>query len=109
MKILIIIETSLIFYLVYRIYKMKQNIDELKNYKNDFFKSKQAELLFYLTKLDGKQRNRMLGLKNEHYSNNKLAKKWYRDLVKYVHPDTGGNEKAFSTLKKIYDILIEED
>jgi len=73
------------------------------------FKSKQDEFLFYLTKLEGKQRNRLLGLKDEHYTNKRLAKKWYKELSKYAHPDKGGNEKAFTTLNKIYNILIEED
>ena len=109
MEILVIIETLLIAYLIYELYKTKHELDELRDYKGDFFKSKQAELIFYLTQLEGKQRNRMLGLSDEHYTNKELAKNWYREVAKYVHPDKGGNEKAFATLKKIYDILIEED
>lgn len=74
-----------------------------------FFKSKQDEYLFYLTKLEGKQRNKLLGLTDEHYENKKLAKKWYKGISNYVHPDKNGDENAFHTLKNIYDILIEED
>ena len=46
---------------------------------------------------------------DEHYEDKNLAKKWYRDIATYVHPDKGGKNEAFSTLKKIYDILMEED
>ncbi len=74
-----------------------------------FFKSKQDEYLFYLTKLEGKQRNQLLGLTDEHYENKKLAKKWYKEISTYVHPDKNGDENAFSTLSNIYKILIEED
>lgn len=74
-----------------------------------FFKSKQDEYLFYLTKLEGKQRNKLLGLTDEHYENKKLAKKWYREISNYVHPDKNGNENAFQTLSNIYKVLIEED
>lgn len=74
-----------------------------------FFKSKQDEYLFYLTKLEGKQRNQLLGLTDEHYENKKLAKKWYKEISTYVHPDKNGDKNAFSTLNNIYKILNEED
>ena len=74
-----------------------------------FFKSKQDEYIFYLTKLDGKQRNQLLGLTDEHYENKELAKKWYKEISNYVHPDKNGDENAFHILKNLYDILIEED
>ena len=77
--------------------------------KNDFFKSKQAELLFYLIKLEGKQRNKLLGLTDTHYEDKDLAKKWYREIAQYVHPDKGGDAEAFNVLNKIYEILIEEE
>jgi len=109
MEIFVVIETLLIAYLIYELYKIKHELNKLRDYKGDFFKSKQAELLFYLTQLEGKQRNRLLGLRDEHYSNKELAKKWYREMAQYVHPDKGGNEKAFATLRKIYEILVEED
>ena len=75
---------------------------------NEFFKSKQAEYLFYLTKLEGKQRNNLLGLTDEHYENKEVAKKWYKEIANYVHPDKTGNKIAFLELKKIYDVLIED-
>jgi len=73
------------------------------------FKSKQDEYLFYLIKLEGKQRNKLLGLTDEHYENKKLAKEWYIEIAQYVHPDKNGNGNAFNTLKKIYDAVIEDE
>lgn len=75
----------------------------------DFFKSKQDKYLFYLTKLEGKQRNQLLGLTDEHYENKELAKKWYREISSYVHPDKNGDINAFHTLSNIYKVLIEKD
>jgi hypothetical protein len=79
------------------------------NNNNNFFKSKQAEYLFYLTKLEGKQRNNLLGLEDSHYEDKEIAKKWYREIANLVHPDKGGNNEAFNTLNKIYQILIEDE
>ena len=61
-----------------------------------------------MTKLEGKQRNNLLGLTDEHYENKEVAKKWYKEIANYVHPDKAGNEIAFQELKKIYDVLIED-
>lgn len=77
--------------------------------ESNFFKSKQAEYLFYLTKLEGKQRNNLLGLTDEHYENKQLANQWYREIAKYIHPDKNGDTQAFLELKKIYDVLIEDE
>ena len=95
--------------LVVYIAVLQNNINKNSNYKNDFFKSRQSELLFYLTELDGKQRNKLLGLTDFHYENKKKANKWYKEIRQYVHPDKGGDDKAFHILQKIYDVLIEED
>ncbi len=92
---------------IYETFKMLQQ--KHVDFIDGFFKSKQDEYLFYLTKLDGKQRNQLLGLTDEHYENKKLAKEWYKGISHYVHPDKNGDENAFNTLKKLYDILIEKD
>ena len=75
------------------------------------FISKQAEIIYYLTELDGKKRAEKLGLNDEHYNDKAKAKIWYQKLSNLVHPDKGGNKEAFSTLKKIYDTItdVEED
>jgi len=70
------------------------------------FVSRQAEIIFYLTKLDGKKRNEFLGLAEEHYKDINLAKKWHRSLRKFVHSDRkGGNDAAFIALEKLYKIV----
>lgn len=109
MILLLLFTTLALVCSIIYIFKLKNEVNELRGYDSTFFKSKQAELLFYFTNLEGKQRNRLIGLTDEHYANKTLAEKWYKDTVKYVHPDKGGNEKAFIILKKIYDILVEED
>lgn len=92
-----------------QIEKLNNEIKNLKNYDSSTFSSKQQELIFYLTQLEGKQRNKLLGIKDEYYEDKKLAQRWYRNIAKYVHPDQGGSSEAFNTLNKIYEILIEDD
>jgi len=84
-------------------------VQDIKEYKNDYFKSKEKEFLFYLTKLEGKQRNKLLGITDEHYADKKLAKEWYKNLSKLVHPDMGGTDEAFNTLQKLYNIMVEDE
>lgn len=72
------------------------------------FVSRQAEVIFYLTKLDGKLRNDFLGITDDMYGNKELLKSWYRNLVKYVHSDrihgeNKGDPKPFQILKKLYE------
>lgn len=73
------------------------------------FISKQQEIIFYLTKLEGQQRNRALGITEEHYVNEELAKKWYKKLRNRVHPDKGGSKEAFRILTDIYNILVSQE
>lgn len=73
------------------------------------FVSKKAEYIYYLTQLDGKARNDALGIEDECYESLDAAKKWKRNIQKYVHPDMGGDEKAFKILTKIYDVLVESE
>jgi len=101
---LILVIIALIAY----IYNLQKNNHVINDYNDDYFKSRQAELLFYLTKLEGKQRNKLLGLTDLHYEDKTIAKKWYREICQYAHPDKGGDERAFHVLKKIYDVLVEE-
>ena len=86
-------------------------IEILKEKWTDFidgpFVSRQAELIFYLTKLEGKQRNKALGITDKHYEDPDHAKRWFRDLSKYVHDDKGGNDLAWRVLKELYDVMID--
>ena len=43
------------------------------------------------------------------YENKESAQKWFKNIAKYIHPDTEGIDKdAFIVLKKLYDTMIEE-
>lgn len=71
------------------------------------FISKQAELIYYLTELEGKQRNRAMGITDEHYEDTTIAKKWYKEVSQLVHPDKGGDATAFNVLRKIYEVMVD--
>ncbi|HDY8049440.1 TPA: hypothetical protein RQK83_000415 [Vibrio vulnificus] len=87
-------------------------IDFLKCKWLDFqkgpFVSEQQEYIFYLTKLEGKQRNNALGITDEHYEDKKLAKKWKNSIAQKVASDKGGCDQAMTTLLKIYDALVDD-
>jgi hypothetical protein len=85
-----------------------------KNIKlsDEIFCSKEKEYLFYLTVLDGEQRNKLLGITDIHYEDKDKAKRWYKKIVNYVHPDKNKDnnaEEAFIILKKIFNQLTDED
>lgn len=71
------------------------------------FISKQAEFIYYLTELEGKQRNRAIGITDDHYEDKNIAKKWYKEVSQLVHPDKGGDAAAFSMLRKLYEVMID--
>lgn len=71
------------------------------------FISKQSEFVYYLTNLEGAQRNNAIGLTDDLYDDTELAKKWYRSLSQLVHPDKGGDPVAFDVLRKLYDVIID--
>lgn len=73
------------------------------------FVSKQAEYIYYLTILEGKQRNRALGIRDEYYENPEVAKKWYKKIARYVHPDIGGDKRAFTVLNKLYNVMKDAE
>ena len=73
------------------------------------FISRQAEVVYYLTKLEGKQRNNAIGLSDDIYEDPEKAKEWYRELRGLVHPDRGGDAAAFIVLKKLYNVAIEQE
>lgn len=68
------------------------------------FISRESEIIFYLTKTDGKLRKKFLGVTDAHYRDRKLAKKWYRGIAQIIHADKIGNDSVpFQTLSKIYE------
>lgn len=77
-----------------------------------YFKDKQEEYIFYLTELEGKQRNKKLGITDRMYEDKTMAKKWYNSIAKKVHPDKccsmENANNAFNVLNEIYKIMCEE-
>lgn len=71
------------------------------------FISRQAELVFYLTKLQGSVRNELLGITIAHYHDKELAKQWYRSISQLVHSDKGGDDIAFQVLQDLYKVMTE--
>lgn len=73
------------------------------------FISEQQELIYYLTQLEGKQRNKALGITDEHYENKNLAKKWKKSLAQKIASDKGGCDQALIVLVGIYEALVDDD
>jgi hypothetical protein len=71
------------------------------------FISRQAEFIYYLTELEGKQRNNAIGITDDHYEDTNIAKKWYKDISQLVHPDKGGDATAFNVLRKLYEVMVD--
>lgn len=76
---------------------------------NKYFKSEAHEMVFYLNELDGEERLNKLAVYKIHYLNEELARKWYLDIAKKIHPDVlikdniDGAEEAMSNLTAIYN------
>lgn len=72
-----------------------------------YFISESTRIIFGLVKLEGKQQLDFLGIDFEHYSDKKLAEKWYtetkRKIVGSKHPKL---EIAFENLEKLYKGMI---
>lgn len=74
------------------------------NPRYGYFVSRQAEVIFFLTMLNGKTRNDFLEVKDEYFSDHKAAKQWFRRLSNIVHPDKPhGDSEAFKALTKLYE------
>lgn len=68
-----------------------------------YFKSKTTRTIFGLAELEGKTQLDFLGIDLEHYSNKKLAEKWYTETKKKIvnsnHPKL---DVALVNLEKLY-------
>ncbi|WKD24485.1 hypothetical protein NDQ71_05255 [Pseudoalteromonas sp. KG3] len=73
------------------------------------FVSEQQEYIYYLTKLEGKQRNKALGITDQHYEDKALANKWKKSLAQKVASDKGGCDQAMKVLLSIYEVLVDDD
>lgn len=68
-----------------------------------YFISESTKTIFGLVKLEGKQQLDLLGINYEHYSNKRLAKKWYTEIKEKIansnHPKL---DEAMEVLEKLY-------
>jgi len=82
---------------------------KIKQDKDQYFVSKEAEIIFYLVELSGEVRLTKLGLTKSHYSNKNKATKWRNTMLKIIHPDKCLHLKssdATKTLNSIYKEMI---
>lgn len=75
--------------------------------EDDFFLSISHRYIFALIDLDGKSRQKILGVDSRHYSNKDLAKQWYRALSKKLHPDAVDHPLARTAFGKLHDMYQE--
>lgn len=76
----------------------------------EYFKSKADKYIFALCELDGENREKMLEITREHYSQLKLAKSWRNNIVKLIHPDhckSKNAKEAIAKLNQIYERMIK--
>jgi len=75
-----------------------------------YFKNDECKYIFCLTEVDGKKRNSYIGLVDDLYENKEKAQRWYRNILKHIHPDNSSNtkaEEAFRELNKIYKNIMD--
>jgi GNAT superfamily N-acetyltransferase len=79
---------------------------------SEYFINKGREYVFYLTQMEGAQRNRFLKIKKIHYCSKKAATKWMEDTKQILldHCDVDDEEVklALDNLIKLYAILVME-
>ena len=89
------------------LHKNKVQIKEIKNIvikpRDEYFYSEIDRYIFAFTQLDGKNRQKILGINRLHYGNSEMAKKWKKEMAKKIHPDICKHPKA----KEAWDIMNE--
>jgi hypothetical protein len=63
--------------------------------------------LFCLLNLDGKNRQKNLGVTIFHYKDKAIAKNWYKKIVQKIHPDKCSDNRAVSAMKVLDEMLKE--
>lgn len=81
----------------------------LSNLRSYPFVSRQAEAVFALTELEGKQRNDRLGFTEAMYKDRILSRQWYRSIAQLVHSDKiDGDPGPMQLLKDLYEMITHE-
>ena len=72
-----------------------------------YFKNEEAKIIFGLVELGGKQQLDLLGIDYSHYSNKKLAEKWYTETKENLKDSTHPKlDKALEKLEILYKGMI---
>ncbi|WP_144880455.1 hypothetical protein [Gluconacetobacter diazotrophicus] len=77
--------------------------------KIDFFKTKADKIIYSLVELDGKNRQKQLGVTPLHYKKKDIASKWKKELSKYLHEDICKHPKskdAWNKMEQMYKEMI---
>ena len=98
-----------------RTYKMDRLPKTVKSFidaqnADPFFKDEASKVIFFLLYGEGELRTSTLGITVELYKNQELAKTWYRDMVKLVHPDNCSHPlaaKAFMEVNRIHKRMVK--
>lgn len=73
----------------------------------DGFETEAQKYLFCLTQIDGKNRQKNLGVSGLHYKNKDLAKKWKQKIAQKIHPDKCSDSRAKEAIN-ILDSMFQE-
>ena len=71
--------------------------------KSGFFCGEAEKLIFALTELDGKNRQKILEVTNLHYNDKSIADKWKKRIAAKIHEDVCKLPKA----KDAWNVLME--
>jgi hypothetical protein len=78
---------------------------------DDFFLSKEAEYIFYLTQLEGEARRKKLNANRKLYRDKIAAKKWRDQIYKFIHEDRcchALSKEACQQLDEMYEGMIND-
>ena len=82
------------------------------SYSSDlFFKSETEKYLYGLTEVDGASRIKLLGIRDEFYSNSSAARNWRDHIIHLIHPDSNPHpsaNKAASKLSELYENMTSD-
>lgn len=85
-----------------------EDFEVLKSETNfEDFKSEANKYLFCLTRLDGNNRQKNLGVSGLHYRNKETAKNWKRKISQKIHPDKCHDPRASEAIKILDDMYSE--
>jgi len=74
---------------------------------HDGFVSETEKYLFCLLKLDGQNRQHILGVSGLHYKNKEIAKLWRRKIIQKIHTDKCSDSRAPAAVQALEEMYQE--